>query len=243
MGWSEALPPPRDADHIAAVLHGLLTTAQIDGPIVLMGHSTGGLYIRDYASRYPAEVVGMIFVDASTPLQDRNPAFEAYDSPRKATRFTIWLNETAFVLGVPRLFGACSEGLPGLSARTSKLIAEDRCHEPFQTIKDESDGFDRSGEETIHTGPYGPLPILIFSHDPSTDVAAGRPANLIAAANQMQENLKKLSTRSRSIIARGSGHFIQMNRPDLIENEVKIFIEQIRGEAPQSSDYGSTSTE
>jgi pimeloyl-ACP methyl ester carboxylesterase len=243
MGWSEALPPPRDADHVATELHGLLTAAKIDGPIVLMGHSMGGLFIRDYASRYPEEVTGMIFVDVSTPLQNRNPAFEAYDSPRNATRFNPWLDETAFVLGIPRLFGACSSNFPSLSARTSTLVAEDRCHEPFQTLKDESDSFDRSGEETIHTGPYGALPILIFSHDPSTDVADGRPADLIAAFNEMQENLKKLSTRSRRTTAKGSGHFIQMNRPDLIEKEVKLFIEQIRGVVPQPSDYGSTTTD
>jgi hypothetical protein len=39
MGWSDALPPPRDADHVANELHGLLRAAQIDGPVVLMGAS------------------------------------------------------------------------------------------------------------------------------------------------------------------------------------------------------------
>jgi hypothetical protein len=36
-GWSDALPSPRDADHIAAELHGLLAAAKVNGPIVLMG--------------------------------------------------------------------------------------------------------------------------------------------------------------------------------------------------------------
>ena len=53
-GWSDALPPPRDADHIAAELHELLLQAKVSGPIVLMGHSIAGIYIRDYATRYPA---------------------------------------------------------------------------------------------------------------------------------------------------------------------------------------------
>ena len=59
----------------------------------------------------------------------------------------------------------------------------------------------------------------------------------------MQEELKKLSTRSRRIIARGSSHNIQIDRADLIEQEVLLFIEQIRGTAPQPTDYGSTITE
>lgn len=59
----------------------------------------------------------------------------------------------------------------------------------------------------------------------------------------MQEDLKKLSTRSRRIIAKGSTHYIQMDRPDLIEKQVPLFIEQIRGTAPEPANYGSTTTE
>ena len=63
------------------------------------------------------------------------------------------------------------------------------------------------------------------------------------AWTQMQEDLKKLSTRSRRIIAKGSTHYIQINREDLIEKEVPLFIQQIRGTAPQPTNYGSTMTE
>jgi hypothetical protein len=59
----------------------------------------------------------------------------------------------------------------------------------------------------------------------------------------MQEDLKKLSTRSRRIIAKDSTHSIALERPDLIEKEVPLFIEQIRGSVPQPTNYGSTVTE
>jgi hypothetical protein len=49
----------------------------------------------------------------------------------------------------------------------------------------------------------------------------------------MQEDLKKLSTRSRRIVAKNSSHYIVLDRPDLIEKEVPVFIEQIRGATPQ----------
>ena len=67
---------PRDADHIAAELHELLLQTGISGPVALMGQSNGGVYLRDYATRYPAEVAGLIFVDSATPLQNRNPALK-----------------------------------------------------------------------------------------------------------------------------------------------------------------------
>ena len=58
-----------------------------------------------------------------------------------------------------------------------------------------------------------------------------------------QEELKKLSTHSRRIIAKGSGHGVQGDRRDVILKEVPLFIEQIRGTAPQPTNYGSTTTE
>ena len=64
--------------------------------------------------------------------------------------------------------------------------------------------------------------------------------DLLKAFSEMQENLKMLSTRSRRIIAKDSGHYIQLDRPELIEREVPLFVEQIRGTAPQPADYGST---
>jgi hypothetical protein len=60
--------------------------------------------------------------------------------------------------------------------------------------------------------------------------------------DQEQEALKRLSTRSRRIIAKGSGHNIQIDRSDLINREVPIFIQQIRN-GELRSDYGSTKTE
>jgi hypothetical protein len=149
-------------------------------------------------------------------------------------------NQALFAAGIPRLIGGCSRNFPGFDARASRLQAEDLCHEPFGAIAGEFASFDRSGEETAHTGPYGAMPILIFSQDTAS---AGEPADLGNAWNQMQENLKNLSTRSRRIIAKGSGHYIQLNRPELIEREVPLFIQRIRGAAPEPAGYGSTTTE
>jgi pimeloyl-ACP methyl ester carboxylesterase len=59
----------------------------------------------------------------------------------------------------------------------------------------------------------------------------------------MQEDLKSLSTHSRRIIAKGSSHYIQIDRPDLLNSEVASFIQPVRGNALPPTDYGSTKTE
>jgi len=67
-------------------------------------------------------------------------------------------------------------------------------------------------------------------------------AEMNSTWNQMQEDLKNLSTRSRRIIAKGSEHYIELYRSDLQLKEVPLFIEQVRGNArpPQN---GTTITE
>ena len=46
------------------------------------------------------------------------------------------------------------------------MLSEDQCRAALLTaLERESENFRQSGEETIHTGPFGDLPILIFSQD------------------------------------------------------------------------------
>lgn len=242
-GWSDAVPTPRDADHIAMDLHGLLGAAGIDNPVVLMGHSIAGIYIRGYATRYPAHLAGLIFVDGSTPLQEKDPAFQAHARMRMPGLPQVLLVQAAFGAGIPRWFGACSHQPDWPDRHAAYLMVEDRCYPGIGESLGESGNMDRSGDETSHTGPYGAVPVLIFSSDDAKARAEKRPADVLDAWNRMQQNLLNLSTRSRRIIAKGSGHYVQLDRPDLIEREVPVFIEQIRGTAPAPTNYGSTVTE
>lgn len=70
MGQSSPAPSPRTSQVMVEELHTLLTNASIAGPHVVVGHSLAGLNIRLYASRYPQEVVGPVFVDAFHPDLD-----------------------------------------------------------------------------------------------------------------------------------------------------------------------------
>jgi pimeloyl-ACP methyl ester carboxylesterase len=64
-GASDPAPTPRTAEDIVADLHALLREANVPGPYVLVGHSYGGLTARLFASLYPDQVAGIVFVDAS----------------------------------------------------------------------------------------------------------------------------------------------------------------------------------
>jgi pimeloyl-ACP methyl ester carboxylesterase len=62
-GQSETYSGPHDAAHAAAELEGLLKVLAIERPVVLLGHSLGGIYAQYFAAKYPHRVRGLILDD------------------------------------------------------------------------------------------------------------------------------------------------------------------------------------
>lgn len=60
---------PRDGATIVARLRAILDARSIARPVILVGHSAGGLYSQLYARRYPGEVAGMVLLDPVHPTQ------------------------------------------------------------------------------------------------------------------------------------------------------------------------------
>ncbi len=71
-GASSRATDRRTPADIAGDLHAVLRALGIAGPLVLVGFSAGGIYVRKYAALYPAEVAGMVLIESShegqTPL-------------------------------------------------------------------------------------------------------------------------------------------------------------------------------
>jgi pimeloyl-ACP methyl ester carboxylesterase len=63
-GWSDPAPLPRTAAEVATELRDLLGAADITGPYVLVAHSLGGAYARRFGQLFPADVAGLVTLDA-----------------------------------------------------------------------------------------------------------------------------------------------------------------------------------
>jgi pimeloyl-ACP methyl ester carboxylesterase len=66
IGKSTPVPQPVTPANGVIDLHTLLSAADVGGPYVLVAHSYGGLIARLYASTYPAQVAGLVLIDAPT---------------------------------------------------------------------------------------------------------------------------------------------------------------------------------
>jgi pimeloyl-ACP methyl ester carboxylesterase len=66
-GWSDPGPTPRTALQVATELEALIINAEIETPVILAGHSMGGMFVRYFAATHYDLVAGVVLVDASPP--------------------------------------------------------------------------------------------------------------------------------------------------------------------------------
>jgi pimeloyl-ACP methyl ester carboxylesterase len=229
-GWSQPNPAVQDANAISAELHQLVSVSGVQRPFLLMGHSIAGIYLRSYAAHYPNDLAGLVFVDGATPLQDDRVPHALVTIEDQQRKEMPW-QELLMSLGWYRIQGICTEVPPGFE-RDSLWIKADSCvPSQMSAMQNELDAERASGEETVHAGPFGSLPILILSRDPKV-LPSNWPAEVAkenaVVWNQMQEEAKGLSAHSRRIIARGSDHYVQLDRADLVNKEVAAFVLQFR---------------
>ena len=243
-GWSESRPGVRDSNAISHELHGLLEQAGITEPVLLMGHSIAGIHMRNYAAHYPQGVAGIVFIDGSTPQQDKYFPASIEKKQEQFVKILFPLAKAATATGVLRALGQCTKITPGMESYAAWIKADTCAPSQITSVEREMKGVPASGDETVHSGPFGNLPILIFSQDPTMhDSRLGEGGKQLSSIwNGMQENLKKLSTNSRRIIAKGSTHYVQVDRSDMLNREVTRFIEQVRSGAV-SPQNGTTVTE
>ncbi len=68
-GKSEISSTPRDGQHVVDELRSVLKAKELNPPYILVGHSLGGLYMQQFARRYPNEVSALVLVDSTHPEQ------------------------------------------------------------------------------------------------------------------------------------------------------------------------------
>ena len=229
-GWSQIRPGMRDANAISAELHQLVSVAGVERPFILMGHSIAGLYLRSYAAHYLNDLAGLVFVDGATPLQDDRVPRELVKIQDRQREEMPW-QKLLTTLGWYRIKGECTKVPPGFENYSLWIKADSCVPSQLSAIESELDAEHTSGEETLHAGPFDSLPILIFSRDP-TVLASNWPPQVSKDSavvwNQMQEEAKALSNQSRRIIAMGSDHHVQIDRPELVIKEVTAFVLRLR---------------
>src|SRR5437667_6486739 len=182
-GWSDPPASPQDGVAVATDLHTLLDRAQIPGPYVLVGHSTGGAYIRVFAARYPDQIAGMIFLDTQP-----NEAFTGlpdFPSQYSTIRRASALFPTLARLGVFRLVNQfASDPLPVPTRDEERAVVSTASLNRIQ--RDEFAALPMTLKEADELTTLGDRPLIV--------VTAGKGAE--AGWLPLQDKMTGLSTNS-----------------------------------------------
>ena len=235
--WSDPKTTPQHAAAVADDLHALLKGAGITDPLVLVGHSIGGPYVRAYTGKYGDQVAGLVLVDTSHPDQvarlgkvantDAHPGQVAWIM-HTATRLA-WTGAVRFAMA-----NAGQGKLP--KDATAKLAAY--ASSSVVGATSELDGFDATMDDARAVRSLGNRPLIAL-----TAMAPFKPAELKGLGIQASDGARfkaewkqlgaeqtALSTRGRQQTVPDAGHYIQIDRPDLVIAAVREVVGEVRAD-------------
>ncbi len=229
LGWSERGDQPRDSRHMAQELHTLLERAEIPGPYILVGHSSGGLHVRVFADLYPGLVAGMVLVDPSH--EEQNTRFPTEYLQMDRMRLMVSVQALLVRFGIFRLAGLYKgESFPeeyrdAAVAHTNRLAH-------VNTAIAELDAFDLSISQAAATGDLGDKPLVVLTAgkelEPPPGISPEMEKEVTKIWFAMHEELAGLSSNGKRIISPKSGHMIQLEDPGLVIDVIREMVEEIR---------------
>jgi pimeloyl-ACP methyl ester carboxylesterase len=198
---SDPAPMPRTAEAIVAELHGLVHAADIPAPFVLAAHSLGGLFARLYASDYPDDVAGMVLIDA-------------------------WPEQMPALLG-PKQWAAYAR----LAAPPPPGLEQYRDLEQVDFA-----AASETMRQAVAARPLRPMPLVVLSRNRPVQLPPNVPADFSPAAFETawrdgQDQLAALEPDARHVIAADSGHYIQLEQPDLVIAAIRKVVDAVRDPA------------
>jgi pimeloyl-ACP methyl ester carboxylesterase len=183
MGFSDPSPQPRDGIAIAEDLETLLAAARVPPPYVMLGHSMGGLRLREFAGRNPDKVVGVVLVDATTPEALQDPGTREFVGHFATASKWAGIGASAGVFTPLMGTGVANKiGLTGEAEREKRHFFANGRHN--RTSAAEVELWPKASEQAAAAPPFRPeIPVAVVTAGAAADWNAGRKAMQAAPAN------------------------------------------------------------
>lgn len=232
-GWSaNADRAPCSLETLAEDLHSWVEKKVQSRPFVLVAHSFGAYIARLYVKSYPQDVAAVVLVDPLTPEEWTNPTAAQRRRLRHAIFFTRSAGVLAFLgivrFGLGLLFLRKTPGplsrrieiLHRIGAGLGKFPPE--CA-PIIRANWSRPRFFFNMAENLRALPAC-APVAARCPFP-----AGLPVTVISSSIQSPEVVAYQRTMgTRHVLATRSGHFIQLDEPQLVVREVLAALDNVK---------------
>jgi pimeloyl-ACP methyl ester carboxylesterase len=219
-GWSEPGPQPRTVKNMTGELHTLLANAGESGPYLLVAHSLWGPLAQLYQHTYPTEVTGMVLIETwSADL------FAPMPEPIAQTLPIAQAMKVLAPFGIPRLLGETGV-LPLADLLQAGLLPEDlrpvyraQYYSPnfWATYYAEYAMMEEDAQELKDLTGLGSLPLVVIEAGKRAE--DDYPSDAVWDQTLRQE--AALSSNGRLVLAADTGHFVQLEAPQLVIEEIQ----------------------
>lgn len=235
LGWSPRRQSPLKLDQLIGDLNSIV--ASIDAPVILVGHSFGGLLVSAFAHVHPVQIAGIVLVDPVSLATYSEP------DPFHAARLQrgIWLSKRGAILAafgivrislwlaargsrkVPTFIGRVSAGkgssiLNRLAAEVAKLPPD--THGPIRSYWSRPASFQLMAHylRLLPTAAAQAQTLPIPARIPVTVFSA---ASATASEIRERDNWTRAHPLSRHIQVANTTHWLQLDRPELVTAAVR----------------------
>jgi pimeloyl-ACP methyl ester carboxylesterase len=229
MGYSDAGPSPRTSERIADELAELVRRSGMRGPVILVGWSWGGLYVRAYATRHEIDVAGLVLVDSSHEDQAEKFAAAGFGSGISVFAFLLpRLLPPAAALGMLRLIPNPFVTRLDTVPEPVRGFVQATTYRPsyFQANYDEAISERDTADEVRSSRRLLSMPVVVLTAGQVRVKTDPRDnARIMDIWMRLQRDLLRLSPRSCQIIATNSAHMIPYEAPDVVVRSVRVTID------------------
>ena len=232
MGFSSPGPLPRDGAAVAADLEHGLKALHLRGPLILVGHSSGGLYMRAFAGRTAYKVAGVVLVDPSIAFGERRMA-EIFGAGagslaplEERTRRCLAASIGGRLPSTdPALVKCGGTRRPGQSEASYEVeLAQLRQPSLWRTELSELEALDAATSEQATTAApaIAHTPLIVLT---AGGVNAGLPETVRRQADEagsrLHQEIAHLSSRGSQRVVAGSSHLMMLDQPAAIASAIE----------------------